>query len=277
MATVRELLRRAENLPGDNPRRDGEVLLAHCLGRDRVWLYTWPDFVPEAADRDRFEQLLAQRGRGFPVAYLTGRREFWSLDLAVNPHTLIPRPETETLVQWALELVLPDTATVLDLGTGSGAIALALASERPRWRITGVDASESALAVARENGRRVGLARVRFLRSDWYCATRGERFHLIVSNPPYVAAGDRHLREGDLRFEPVAALVAGEDGLAALAAIIGGAGDHLQPGGWLLLEHGFDQAAAVREMLHCAGFAGLATRQDLAGQDRVSGGCRDAE
>ncbi len=277
MATVRELLRRAESLSGDSPRRDGEVLLSHCLRRDRAWLYAWPDFVPDAGVSARFERLLAERRRGVPVAYLTGHREFWSLDLAVNPHTLIPRPETETLVQWALELDLPAAARVLDLGTGSGAIALALASERPGWNITGVDICESALAVARENGRREGLAPVRFLHSDWFGAVRGERFHLVVSNPPYVAAGDRHLCEGDLRFEPISALVAGDDGLADLTTIIRDAADHLLPGGWLLLEHGLDQGAAVREMLRCAGFAGPFTRQDLGGRDRATGGKRDAE
>jgi release factor glutamine methyltransferase len=273
MSTVRELLRRAEDLPVDTPRRDGEVLLAHCLGKDRAWLYTWPDVPVEDGERAHFERLLAARGEGVPVAYLTGHREFWSLDLAVNEHTLIPRPETETLVQWALALALPDAAAALDLGTGSGAIALALGSERSGWRITAVDNSESALAVAAENGRRAGLAGVRFRHSDWYRALTGECFHLIVGNPPYVAPGDPHLREGDLRFEPASALVAAEGGLADLTAIIRGAVDHLHPGGWLLLEHGFDQGAAVRDLLRGAGFRAVSTRRDLAGRERASGGC----
>lgn len=273
---MRELLCRADDLPGDTPRRDGEILLAHCLGRDRAWLYTWPDAAVASGERERFERLLAGRERGVPVAYLTGRREFWSLELAVNEHTLIPRPETETLVQWALELALPDDAAVLDLGTGSGAIALALGCERPRWQIIAVDNSAPALAVARENGRRAGLAQVEFRHSDWYDSLAGERFDLIAANPPYVAPGDRHLDEGDLRFEPASALVAGAGGLADLATIIDGAGEYLSPGGWLLLEHGFDQGAAVRALLEQAGFRRVVTRVDLAGQERVSGGCRDA-
>jgi release factor glutamine methyltransferase len=272
MVTVQELLRRADTLPGDSPRRDGEILLGHCLNKPRVWLYTWPDQSVPDQQVQNFERILQARRGGEPVAYLTGRRDFWSLDLAVNEHTLIPRPETETLVQWALDLDLPAVAEVLDLGTGSGAIALALASERPPWQVTAVDASAAALEVASGNGRHSGLERVRFLHSDWYSALAGRQFDLIVSNPPYVDSEDPHLEEGDLRFEPVSALVSDGEGLADLARIIRGAGDHLVPGGWLLLEHGFGQGGAVRELLQGAGFAGVSTRRDIAGLERISGG-----
>jgi release factor glutamine methyltransferase len=277
MASVRELLRRADQLHGDSPRRDAEVLLGHCLRRNRSWLYSWPEAEVAAGDEEQFLHLLGERQRGMPVAYLTGRREFWSLPLKVNEHTLIPRPETETLVQWALELSLPAAAAVLDLGTGSGAIALALASERPKWGVTAVDRSVEALQVARDNGRQLGLSEVCWLRSDWYTGLAGARFDLLVSNPPYVEPGDPHLEAGDLRFEPPSALVAGAGGLADLASIVDGAGDHLHPGGWLLLEHGFGQGPAVRRLLVEAGFSEVATRQDIGGQDRVSGGRLDAE
>ena len=277
MASVRELLRRADQLHGDSPRRDAEVLLGHCLGRNRSWLYSWPEAEVAAGDEEQFLHLLGERQRGMPVAYLTGRREFWSLPLKVNEHTLIPRPETETLVRWALELSLPAAAAVLDLGTGSGAIALALASERRQWGVTAVDRSGEALQVARDNGRQLGLSEVCWLRSDWYTGLAGARFDLLVSNPPYVEPGDPHLEAGDLRFEPSSALVAGAGGLADLASIVDGAGDHLHPGGWLLLEHGFGQGPAVRRLLVEGGFSEVATRQDIGGQDRVSGGRLDAE
>ena len=277
MATVQELLRRAGELPGDEPRRDREILLGHCLDRSRTWLYAWPDAEVTEEQAARFRQLLALRQSGTPVAYLTGRREFWSLDLEVNPQTLIPRPETETLVEWALSLPLPAVAEVLDLGTGSGAIALALASERPRWRVSAVDASAGALQVARANAGRLGLQRVTFLASDWYAALAGRRFDLLVSNPPYIDPDDPHLARGDLRFEPRAALVAPGSGMADLARLAAGAPAHLRPGGWLLLEHGYGQGALVRALLAEAGFLAVQTRRDLAGRERVSGGVRDAE
>ncbi len=277
MSTVAELLRTAGQLSGEGARRDGEILLGHCLQKSRAWLYTWPDAEVAPEPEARFRALLDQREQGAPIAYLTGEREFWSMQLLVNAHTLIPRPETEALVQWALELELPDHCAALDLGTGSGAIALALLRERPRWRVTAVDASPEALEVARENGRRNGLEQIRFLQSDWYRALAGEQFDLIVSNPPYVAAGDPHLDAGDLRFEPACALVAGEDGLADLTLITGGAAAYLRPGGWLLLEHGSGQGVQVRRLLEAAGFTQVGTRADLAGLERISGGRRNAE
>jgi release factor glutamine methyltransferase len=272
MATVRELLGRAAQLPGDSPRRDAEILLGHSLGRPRSWLYTWPEREVEPDAAARYAALLARRAAGEPVAYLTGSRDFWSLQLAVDRHTLVPRAETELLVEWALQLPLDAQARVLDLGTGSGAIALALAAERPGWQVSAVDASAAALAVARRNARRLGLERVRLVESDWYRALGGERFDLLVSNPPYIAARDPHLQRGDLRFEPAAALVAGADGLEAIRELVAGAPARLGAGGWLLLEHGAGQAAAVRALLRDAGCRDPQTRVDLAGQPRVSGG-----
>ena len=272
MATVQALLQEASDLTTDDPRRDAEILLCHCLDKDRAWLYTWPEAEVSSPEGQRYADLIAARKHGAPVAYLTGRREFWSLQLEVNEHTLIPRPETETLVEWALELELSECASVLDMGTGTGAIALALANERKAWNLTAVDASEDALDVARRNGERLGLFRVSFQISDWYAALKGKRYHLIVSNPPYIEEGDVHLSRGDLPFEPQMALVAADRGMADLAFIIDGAAAHLHPGGVLLLEHGYDQATSVRSALQLGGFASVQTRRDIAGQERVTGG-----
>lgn len=277
MPTVQQLLRSGDNLPGDSARRDAEILLCHCLSKPRSWLYTWPEREVPVPEVDHFKQLIAQRRRGQPVAYLVGQREFWSLSLAVNQHTLIPRPETETLVSWALELSLPVNARVLDLGTGSGAIALALASERSGWQVQGVDVSEDALAVALGNAAQLQLERVSFKQSNWYCAVLNEHFHLLVANPPYIDPLDSHLQQGDVRFEPQSALVAAQAGMADIAELVGGAQTQLYPGGWLLLEHGFNQGEAVRELLREAGFGDIATRRDLAGQERITGACLSAE
>ena len=254
---------------------EGQVLLAHVLERDRAWLAAHATDVVARAALDRFFELAKRRRDGEPVAYLTGRREFWGLDLRINPAVLIPRPETETLVQAALTRLPADRAgRILDLGTGSGAIALALAHERPDAEVLAVDVSPAALDVAQANAQRLGLAHVRFAAADWYAGvpSGAAPFDLIAANPPYVAQGDPHLREGDLRFEPPAALASGADGLAALRVIVGGARHHLAPGGWLLVEHGHDQAEAVRGLFRDAGFDPLAAWRDLAGIVRVAGG-----
>lgn len=270
MYTVRSLL--TEAAAGES-RRDAEILLGHALGRDRAWL-TAHDSDPLPADGvSRFRALWARRLAGEPVAYLTGRRGFWSLDLAVTPAVLIPRPETELLVERALAGIPADAAwEIADLGTGSGAIALALARERPQCRVTATDHSGEALAVARANARDHDIGNLRLVHGEWWAPLQGEHFHVAVSNPPYVAAADPHLRQGDLRFEPPGALASGADGLDDLRAIIAGAPDHLHPGGALLVEHGFEQAEAVRGLFRDAGFRHVCSWLDLAGHERVTGG-----
>ncbi len=249
------------------------MLLCHVLGRERSYLYAWPERELEDELLAAYQALLARRLTGEPVAYLTGHREFWSMTLSVSPATLIPRPETERLVEIALDrLPIGVARDVLDLGTGSGAIALALARERPACRVTAVDASAEALAVARENARQHHLNHVRFLQGSWFGPLAAERFDLVVSNPPYIRAEDPHLGRGDVRFEPAAALAAGADGLEAIRVIVGSAPAYLQPRGWLLLEHGYDQADAVRSLLVEAGFVEVFTKPDWEGRDRISGG-----
>ena len=277
MATVAQLLRSGADLPGDSARRDTEILLCACIDKPRSWLYAWPEATVAEASAAQFSRLLAQRRQGQPIAYLLGVRDFWSLTLRVDPSTLIPRPETEVLVSWALELPLAANVRVLDMGTGSGAIALALASERPAWSITGIDNSVEALRVAQINAQATGLESVEFLQSDWYAQLGGACYHLICANPPYISSQDEHLQQGDLRFEPRSALAADEDGLADLRWIIAGARQRLLPGGWLLVEHGFEQGAAVRQLFVQAGLNAVTTRCDLAGHERISGGCNRAE
>lgn len=250
---------------------EGRVLLAHVLDRDRSWLVAHADDELTPAQAKVFEGLARRRHSGEPVAYLTGRREFYGLDLQVSPAVLIPRPETELLVELALARIGEhDTARVLDLGSGSGAIALAIAHRRPKCSVLGVDVSVPALALARRNAQSLGISNATFAESDWFDSVPREAFALIVSNPPYVANDDIHLTQGDLRFEPPGALRGGVDGLAAVRSIVASASNFLAPDGWLLIEHGYNQAESVQALLVDAGYSGIESRRDLAGILRVT-------
>ena len=257
----------------DSAALDADCLLCAVLSCTRTYLRTWPEQALTPEQIEQAEQLAVRREQGEPVAYILGVREFWSLPLQVSPATLIPRPDTEALVEWALTL-LSDKGQgqkALDLGTGTGAIALALKSEMPALSMWALEREPAALDLARRNAARLGF-QVNFLASNWFAALNERNFQLIVSNPPYIDVADPHLSQGDVRFEPHTALVAEEDGLADIRQIIEQAPDYLAPGGWLLLEHGWQQAEAVRELLLARGFHAVITRQDLGGQERVSGG-----
>ena len=258
-------------LSSQDARSETQTLLQHALNVNRAYLLAHPEQELDAAQTAAYRALLQRRLAGEPIAYILGEREFFGLKFKVSLATLIPRPETELLVYLALRH-LPQGGRVLDLGSGSGAIALSIAHAHPDAEVTVVDASIEALAVARENARRLNIVNTRFVQSDWFARLAGERFDLIVSNPPYIADGDAHLAQGDLRYEPRSALASGADGLDDLRRIIGGANAHLTAGGWLLLEHGYDQAAAVRDLLLSAGLDGVFSATDLAGIERVSGG-----
>jgi release factor glutamine methyltransferase len=257
--------------PDATPGLDAELLLAHALGTGRAGLRSYPERLAPADATARFFDLLERRAAGEPIAYILGHKGFWTIDLGVSPAVLVPRPETELLVERALALHPGGEARVADLGTGSGAIALALASERPGWQIVATDLSAEALAVARANAATLGLARVAMIQGDWLGCLHGT-FHLLVSNPPYVAADDPALCQPELMREPQLALIAGEAGLAALRKIIRAAPDHLEPGGWLLLEHGATQSAAVAGALVARGFAQVRSHRDLAGRERMTEG-----
>lgn len=270
MTIIASLLRAAELPDSPTARLDAELLLAAALGKSRSYLHTWPEKIVSSESALTFSGYLLRRRAGEPVAYILGQQGFWKLDLEVAPHTLIPRPDTELLVETALDLLPASPARVLDLGTGSGAIALALASERPAWHVTAVDRVLEAVALAERNRQRLQLENVHVLTSDWFSALADQRFDLIISNPPYIAAGDVHLAQGDVRFEPESALVAGVDGLDDIREIIQAAPQHLNPGGWLMLEHGYDQADAVRQLLSGAGFAQVESRKDLGTHERIT-------
>ena len=272
--SVGQALRRVlDRLAGTSPsaRADAEILFCHVLQCSTVRLRLDSERPLVAAARQRLDALVKRRLAGEPVAYLIGERGFWTLDLAVDRRALIPRPETELLVERALDLIPSRSARVVDLGTGSGAIALALAGERPGWQITAIERDPETLALARSNGIRLQLG-VDWRQGDWLQPLAGERVDLIVANPPYIAAEDPHLAVGDLRFEPRHALASGSDGLDALRVIIRDAPRHLRPGGWLAVEHGYDQEAAVQQLMQARGFLDIRTHKDLGGQPRVTEG-----
>ena len=250
-----------------------KVLMRHFLGVDAAWLISHENDSLEANQLEALEALVQRRLNGEPIAYILGSREFYGLQLKTTPATLIPRPDTETLVEAALAKV-PQNASlnILDLGTGTGAVALAIASQRPQTKVTAVDASLEALKVATENAQSLNLCNVRLIESNWFSALGSEKFDVIVSNPPYIAKDDEHLKQGDLRFEPLSALASGVDGLDDIRKIIQDAPDYLNPNGWLMLEHGYNQADAVAGLLNARGFSKVAHAKDIAGTLRVTFG-----
>ena len=275
MSTVAELLSYRQPLESvsDSAALDIELLLSHCLNKPRSYLRAWPDAEIDVATEEQFIQLFERRLAGEPIAYLLGEQGFWTLDLNVSSATLIPRPETELLVEKALELFEGKSeAHVLDLGTGTGAIALALASEKPRWQLSACDVEPRAVELAESNRKKLGLNNVKIIQSDWFDAVKEDVFDLIVSNPPYIDEDDIHLQEGDVRFEPRSALIANKNGMADIEHIVSQARAFMRSDGWLMFEHGFQQGEQSRQLLHQAGFSNVFTELDLAGLDRISGG-----
>lgn len=271
LTAARQQLEAALKLDSREAALEARLLLQETLNVSHAWLLTHEDdTLPDDAART-FEDKLLRRLRGEPVAYIVGHREFYGLELAVSPDTLIPRPDTETLVEAALKRIPPNqSCKVLDLGTGTGAIVLAIASQRPEAELTGVDFSDEALGIATGNAKKLNIRNVRFLQGDWFSNLGGETFDIIVSNPPYIAKTDPHLTQGDLRFEPMSALASGNDGLEDIRRIIASAAEHLNSGGWLLLEHGHDQAAAVADLLRRQHFNEISHGRDLANIERVT-------
>ena len=274
MASISKLLSLSSQLESisDTPQLDCELLLCHVIDKDRTWLRTWPDNTVSPTHQTLFKSLLDQRIKGTPIAYITGSRGFWSMDLNVSSDTLIPRPETELLVEIVLKLGLPSQACGLDLGTGSGAIALALASERLDMQWFAVDAQLGAVELAQDNCNQQQLSNVSIFQSNWFDAIKQQdnKFDLIVSNPPYIAKDDPHLSHGDVRFEPKTALVSGVDWLDDIKVIVSQSSMYLNTNGWLVLEHGYDQGKAVRDLMLFAGFNEVTTKQDYNNLDRIT-------
>jgi|TARA_R110001592_G_scaffold19830_2_gene80822 release factor glutamine methyltransferase len=257
-------------LSSESAKLDAQVLLLHILQKPRSYLFTWPEHALSDEQQSQFNVFIQRRLKGEPVAHITGLREFWSLSLEVNATTLIPRPDTETLVEQALEIALPATAKVLDLGTGTGAIALALGSEMPNWQITAVDRVSDAVALATRNQQRLAINNVHVKQSNWFSELHGEKFNLIVTNPPYIESSDIHLNQGDVRFEPLSALVADDCGMSDIKQIITQSRDYLSSNGYLLIEHGFEQGEAVRHFFEKMAFVNIKTVKDLGNNDRVT-------
>ncbi len=275
MTLISDLLKRASELEkiSDSPVLDTQRIICSTIKRDTSFLYTWPSAEITSNEAENFELLFARRLMGEPIAYLTGEQGFWSLVLKVNSHTLIPRPETELLVEIALDRGIGTQASALDLGTGSGSIALALASERENWNIVAIEKNPRALALAKSNGSRLRLKNIDFIAGDWFSPLSTRHFHLIVSNPPYVAIGDDKLDGDGVRFEPKEALVSGVDGLDSLRYIISQSSKFLHHGGWLILEHGCDQGAEVRKLFLSRGYGEVSTYSDLNHRERITLGC----
>ncbi|KJY81486.1 SAM-dependent methyltransferase [Vibrio galatheae] len=269
--TLRKAVQQLQESGSDSPSLDAAVLLCHALDKPRSFLLTWPDKILESEQLNAFNALLQRRLTGEPVAYITGEREFWSLPLKVSPSTLIPRPDTERLVEIALDKALLNQGDILDLGTGTGAIALALASELPQRTVWGVDLKQEAQQLAQSNASLLNLTNTHFLFGSWFDPIEsGTEFALIVSNPPYIEKNDPHLTQGDVRFEPMSALVAEEKGLADIKHIATLARSYLSEAGWLMFEHGFEQGEAVRELLVSLGYDQVETYKDYGDNDRVT-------
>lgn len=274
MTTVKEAQRQATQAMlsfSDTARMDADILLGHCLQKNRTWMMTWPEVELTCEQQQSFDGIIARRVAGEPVAYIVGEQEFWSLPLKVNRSTLIPRPETELLIELALDKLPSKKGRVLDLGTGSGAIPLALKSERPQWEVIAVDFSADALAVAKDNAETLQLD-VTFIQSDWFLNVPEQPFDLVISNPPYIDEADEHLSQGDVRFEPDSALIASEQGFGDIKRISTEAARYLALGGLLMFEHGFEQGDGVRQIFRENSFTDVETVKDLAGLDRVTFG-----